>query len=424
MSNLLIITSSGGGGLLQSAIAIEQEERKNNPSVNIVKKDLLLQWTGGLIGLFGRFFYNWTQRSGKVFFTNLLVRCNLAAEYVFYPIIFIAALNVLFRKKIDRVIDNQVMGVGPIIKAIRLYNKITKKNIVLQKVFVDFPTKEYGYYVKPIKKLSKNDKKYIRIITIEPLLDGEKTNGEFWERYCGLKEDQITYKRYTIRLAFKDFEKLARPKEDFEIKIRSSLAAEKILMQKCFSKGSINAKATDEGFSFSIKKEDKLFVLLLGSQPSGTAVLEYLRKFILEIKEKKIKTPCHLFVFSDKFLEEKKCLFHKIYDLLEGEKDLSQLFSLVPMGFQKDDVIAPLFFRSDLTITRSGGHTMMELMAIAKGENWIHSEAQGENPTFEELIKGIPCWEAGNARYFSRNFKGEIITPKTLISKIREKKVL
>ena len=38
---LLIITSSGGGGLLQAANAKEQEAKINDPTIEVVKKDLV-----------------------------------------------------------------------------------------------------------------------------------------------------------------------------------------------------------------------------------------------------------------------------------------------------------------------------------------------------------------------------------------------
>ena len=193
-NNILIITSSGGGGLLQSAIAIEQEERKKDPKANIIKKDLLIEWTGGFIGLFGRSFYNWTQRSGSVFLTNFLVRFNSLADYIFYPLVFFCSLYNLFKLKIDRVIDNQVVDVSAIIKAIRIYNFFTKKKIFMEKVFVDLPTREYEQFLKRIKKLTKKDKKFIRLITIEPLLDDEKSNEEYWKKYCKISENQVVYK--------------------------------------------------------------------------------------------------------------------------------------------------------------------------------------------------------------------------------------
>lgn len=419
--NLLIITSSGGGGLLQSAIAIEQEQKKINPEINIVKRDLLMQWTGGAIGLFGRFFYNWTQRSGNVFWTNALTRGNLIADYIFYPIVFFAALTVLFRNKIDKVFDNQPMGLAPIIKALRIYNKLTKKNIVLQKVLVDLPTKEYAQLLKGIKKLSAKDKKWLHIFTIEPLLENERSYQEYWEKYGRISEEQITYKKYIIRESFKNFEKMPRPQNDFFVKIRSG--DEKEIAEKIFSKGSIGYKENDEGFEFKIGSKDKLFVILLGSQPSPNAILGYVSNFIEEIKLFKGEKKYHLFVFCDKFSKEKKGNFQSVLDLIDSTADYPKNLTIVPMSFQRDDVIAPLFFRSDLTITRSGGHTIMEIMAIVKKEKWIHSETKNSD-SFEELLKGIPFWEAGNARYLKKTMNGDIVSPDILRAKLQTKQVL
>jgi hypothetical protein len=419
MSNILIITSSGGGGLLQSAIAIEQEERKIDPKVNIIKKDLLMEWTGGLIGLFGRFFYNWTQRSGNVLLTNIFVNCNRYADSLFYPLVFSCTLYNLFKHNVDRVIDNQPMNANAITRAIRFYNWWKKKNIFLEKVFVDLPTKEYKQMMKGVKCISKKDKKFIKIFTVEPLLDGEKNDEEFWKKNCALPQGQVIYKKYIIRESFKKFQGLESPKGPFEIKIRFHSNEEGEIIKKCFSKGSIKVKEGSGEYIFTIFPEDSLYTVLLGSQPSSNAVYKYVKGFIQKIKttdQKGKKT--FLFIFADKFSGEKETLFHKILKLIE-EKNHPQNLFIIPMSFQKDDVIAPLFYRSNLTLTRSGGHTMMELMAVSKGKKLIHSEAKkkGEEKkiSYAELLKGIPCWELGNARYLHEKFNGDIVTPDTIL---------
>ena len=128
----------------------------------------------------------------------------------------------------------------------------------------------------------------------------------------------------------------------------------------------------------------------------------------------------YLFIFCGDFRKDKKNLFYKIFNLIENFEDYPKCLNIIPMSFQKDDVISDLFHRSDITITKSGGHTIMELMAVAKGEKWIHSEGRGEE--FEELLKGIPFWEAGNACYLREKFGGDIVNP--LVLKERMKAVL
>ena len=420
---ILIITSSGGGGLLQSAIAIEQEEKKKDPDVKIIKKDFLKDW-GGPLGGFGVRAYNWTQRSGNVFLTNVLVACNMVAEYFFYPVAMACILSTLFKNKINRVIDNQVMNTSCIIQSIRIYNRITKKKIVLEKVLVDLPTKEYRKILKSIKSLSKINKKHIRIFTVEPLLEEEQDNKEFWQKYCKISEEQITYKKYIIRNSFKQFQHKPKCAESFDLRTVFSSDEEKKAIEKCFKRGFLakNFKVNKNFFIFSIKPEDKVFVILLGTQPSSEAVCKYIKGFIEKVKhDSDKKCNYNLFVFADRFSLEQECMFSKICNLVSGITDYPNNLSVIPMSFQKDDVLAPLFYRGDLTITRSGGHTIMELMAVSRGCNWIHSEARaslGSKALYEDLLNGIPCWEKGNARYLHEKFKGEVVTPEILYDKL------
>jgi len=86
------------------------------------------------------------------------------------------------------------------------------------------------------------------------------------------------------------------------------------------------------------------------------------------------------------------------------------------MTFQSDEIIAPLFFRSDMTCTRSGGQTSMELMCVGQGKIWIHSETKNKGKVLqnEDLLKGIPGWEAGNAAYLQRFRNAQLVTPFTI----------
>jgi hypothetical protein len=37
--------------------------------------------------------------------------------------------------------------------------------------------------------------------------------------------------------------------------------------------------------------------------------------------------------------------------------------------------------------------------------------------TFDEMIKGIPFWELGNARYLHKMFGGDVVSPETVYDK-------
>jgi len=83
------------------------------------------------------------------------------------------------------------------------------------------------------------------------------------------------------------------------------------------------------------------------------------------------------------------------------------------MCFQSGEVIAPLYYRSDATFTRSGGLTAMELMSVAQGQIWIHSELKNACKSETSLAKGMPIWERGNVHYLKEMKGAKLITPET-----------
>ena len=61
----------------------------------------------------------------------------------------------------------------------------------------------------------------------------------------------------------------------------------------------------------------------------------------------------------------------------------------------------------------------MELMCVSSGEMWIHSETkkkseQKEDLSLEQLLEGIPGWEAANALYLKKVCNAKIIAPEIL----------
>ena len=107
-------------------------------------------------------------------------------------------------------------------------------------------------------------------------------------------------------------------------------------------------------------------------------------------------------------------LFKRVAQFIQEVKNYPKNLTIVPMSFQQDDTLGPLFFRSDITCTRSGGQTAMELMCANRGRIWIHSESKKANPTEDEFLKGIPAWESANAVYLQHLKNAKIVTPDTV----------
>ena len=72
--------------------------------------------------------------------------------------------------------------------------------------------------------------------------------------------------------------------------------------------------------------------------------------------------------------EHKNSLLKRMHDFVQKVDNFPMHLNIIPMCFQGDEVIAPLYYRSDATFTRSGGLTSMELLSVATGQIWIHSE--------------------------------------------------
>jgi hypothetical protein len=417
---LLIITSSGGGGLLQTANAKEQEAKLADPNIVIVRKDVLRDWVGNFFGKFCSQMYNNAQMKGNLAAIRFVISSQCIFDFFAWPYFFLRALQTLFKEDVDHVIDTQPMGTSAILKALRIYHRKRGKQVFLQKVLVDLPTKSATHFFRPIRKLSKKDRSYLQLTSIAPLLDEGQSAEDFWQKNCNLSDKEIYYEDVYVRQAFKKFQHKKKSKENFPVFLRFKSEDELRLMKKAFERGQIAASIKGDEVHFSVPPKDKLITILLGSQPASESTYNYVLKFIqLASAENASKTPCHIFVFCSEPNFHGQNLFSNVADYIGSIKKYPEHVTVVPFSFQNDDCIAPLFFRSDLTITRSGGQTAMELMCISKGEMWIHSETkkdpeQKEDLTLEELLKGIPGWEAANAQYLCKVSNAKIVTPDTM----------
>jgi hypothetical protein len=411
---VLIITSSGGGGLLQAANAKEQEIKSQDPDAIVIHRDVMKDWMWKPVGKFCIWAWNGAQIRGNVWVQSFFGMVAPFVEYFFWPHIFVYSLYTLFKEDVDQVIDTQIMGTSAIIKALRYFNRRSKKTVHLQKVLVDLPTKRATHFFVTIKSLSEKDRKYIKLITIAPMLENGETEEEFWRVNCNLTRNELQYEDYYVRQSFLKYRNLERKPEIMILKTRYRNQEELELIEKAIQRGNSQFKKKSGEIEFSISPETLVFTLLLGSQPASDATLNYVKKFIEIAKNNKCHgVPIHLFVFCANHQPGQSTLFTRVVDFIEKLTEYPTSLTVIPMSFQSDDVIAPLFFRSDITCTRSGGQTAMELMSVGRGKIWVHSEAKkGKGDlTNEELLKGIPGWESANASYLQQVRNAEIVTP-------------
>lgn len=405
---LLIITSSGGGGLIQTANAKEQEALARDPNILIVRRDLLKDWIWTPLGRYFINSWNHAQLKGNVSVQQFYVWAQFLVDCFLHPTIFFYAISTVFKEDVDHVIDTQVFGTSAIIKALRIFNWMKKKAVRFEKVLVDLPTKKATHFFRPIKNLSKKNKKLLQLTTITPILEDGETGEQFWQETCGLSEKEVNYEEVYVRLAFRKYKGKSKANLPIQIKVHYKLEEELALMRKAYEKGPIRAVVKDREVEFHIEPEDRMFTILLGSQPANGATFNYVKNWIALAREfPKVRT--HLFVFCADHVTNEDTLLKRVSELTDKIRDYPKNLSVIPFSFQNETVIAPLFFRSDATCTRSGGQTAMELMCVSTGEIWIHSEAKKD----QDLLEGIPGWEAASAVYLQKLRGAKILTPDT-----------
>lgn len=422
---LLIITSSGGGGLLQAANAKEQEALAADPGLHIIRRDVLRDWVGDTFGKFCIAYWNTAQRGGHVWAQIFVWRVQWIFDLISWPKVFFQTLKILFAENFDRIIDTQNLCTSAILKAIRIYNQKRNKDLRLEKVLVDLPTKKATHYFRSIKSLSKEDKRFLKLTTITPLLEEGETAEDFWQSNCGLSERDIQYENFYVRQSFRKYQNIPRNQKPFSISIRYNNSEELSFILKSCRRGGIDYLIQDEKIVFCIHPQDTVFTILLGSQPANQATLNYVKGLIQLAHDLSVRKgkKIHLFVFCSEHCPGKPSLFAKVADYIDQMQEYPRSLSVIPFSFQRDDVIAPLFYRSDLSCTRSGGQTAMELMTVSSGEIWVHSEARNDKRplTERELLQGIPAWEAANAVYLQKTRGAKIVTPETFVPHVRKK---
>lgn len=411
----MILTSSGGGGLLQAANAKEQQIRMKNPEAAIVRLDVLKDWAGRRFGEYCLRKWNRAQMQGNVRALRFLIASQAYFDGIGWIYFFFRALHLFLKEEVDVVIDTQPIATAPVLKALRIYNWKSGKKVVLRKIVVDLPTPAATHFFRPIRRLSGKDRSLLRLVTIAPFLEEGESAEQFWQKHCRLSDHEICYEDLYVRQSFLKYKHQPRQKDCFPIRIRCKSEEEREWMEKSFRSAHLSVTRESKALSFSIPPEAWVMTVLLGSQPANGATFFYVKNFIEAAKKiPLLQKRCFLFVFCSEYRSDQPTLFRQVVELMEKTESYPSHAAVIPFSFQEDDVIASLFYRSNMSCTRSGGQTAMELMCVSRGQICIHSEACEDEES--ALLQGIPGWEAANALYLKKYFRAQIVTPRTFVS--------
>lgn len=399
MEKILIVTSSAGGGHITASLALEDKiKRTKSKDVEFVKKDLLKDWLPKWLGLFKTGLWNLAQSKGSIRALKWMGNQQASIDFLLWPYVFFRAFFCLRREKPSQFFDTQPLSSSTLLKALRLYNYFYGKNLCLEKVITDLPTKKAEHFFQRIRRLSVKDASFIRLITTKPLLEKGETLEGFWLERANLPLSQISIGPPILREGFLDY--VGKTSREKNVEIAFSC---KNLEEIAFFAGCDYVEMQQEGFSINLGSEDLLFTVLLGARPPSSALVEYLEGF-LQFFQKTYKGSVYIVLCCSRKKKLQKELF-------SFQKKASKNVKILPVSKQKCSTIAALLHYSQINITKSGGQTAMELLGVATGDIWIHSESDQINSE-KKLLEGMALWESDNARYLMKEKGAKIVTPK------------
>lgn len=425
MINSLIITSSGGSGHRQVSTAIH--EKLENTPLKIKEIDVMRSGCsfGKIIGKKCTDFWDEAQKKGDILTQVHLVKLQPIAEALFFLSTFFTIARALLKplRLPEQVICTQPLNLFAITSAVRFANWYRKGKGKIQYVdlyITDLPTKKAVHFLKSLKRLnavSKKCFKLIRLHTPQVFSSNGISTEEFWQMHTSLQSKQIVECDFPLSKAYTPecIHLLPMPASNATIDIQLFTDNEHEKMRNLCPDMQIADK-----ISFNILPRDHVGILMLGSCPEQQAVLNYVHAMIAASKKSvSFERPSYyFFVGCGGQSNGKNSLYSRVCRAIIAAK-LNSRIKIIPFIGQP---VASFFARSDMSITRSGGSTSGELIALKKRKNenkkiFIHSlqnrlsNIQDRKKTRKELLEKIPLWENGNAKYLCLNYGAEIINP-------------
>lgn len=286
----------------------------------------------------------------------------------------------------------------------------------------DLPTPVAVHFFDPIRRIAQN--KHLvadRIIlhTVEPAEGGVKWLAD----QTGLHDWQIKVEKFMpVTDDFTRGNGLPRPHTRTPLRLKAQLPDEAAFL------------GGEYGVS-TIGEDDTVLLIMLGSQPTASAMQKYQEQAkLLEAQAEKGQGLYWVFLAcGSPTTSDYKDLFNElVVDATQfnaQQKQLGRKMRIMPFTGQP---AATILGRADISVTRSGGMTCGELLALAsRGDNrrvLLHVEIPPETPETPPEDKqgrlawegavlegGMVPWEAGNARFLMRKLGAEVVTADILL---------
>lgn len=393
----------------------------------------------GKVGKWASSTWNTAQQKGDVKALEKMASKQWLSDLFFGPFVFFSTLNSLKEHKPKNVVSTQAMATPAILLAIAVYNKFYKpkkeKDVTLHLYMTDMPTIHSTHFFNSLKNLGHHTgKKYL--VLHAPKLG----NDQSWEELCNMPRKQVKeldVKNLPVRPAF--LKAINQQKYDPEkplVKFKVSGNQELKLLNEVLKRQNYNLALSNPTLLDQINKKkalildypmqstDKRCSIMLGSQPTRTAIEEYINGFI-EMAKENPNIVRHIFICAGEFEEKSSCFYKDLCAFLiekSADNNWPKNLHAIPLSYQDADQIVSLGLQCD-TITRSGGSTSMEFIILdqtlpistSKRRRMIHAEeVQGRGIGLEDLVKSIPLWERGNFYFLEETVGAKVIAPRYL----------
>lgn len=344
----------------------------------------------GRLGDKGADSWNNAQKAGNLSTLTRIASLGWIGELLLYPFIYFKVKHLFMQMKQEprHIISTQAFCLNAIARAVLAVNKEKGWNMHIDVHLTDLPSKMATHFFPSVRRAT-NDAKLQKLITLHaphPLVKSGSSEADFWRKHCG-KAHVVSSDVYPIRRAFLETKSLGEKLSKSETTISMKLNHEN--ESKILDCGKEDTEA--KTYEITVKKEDKVGFLMLGSQPTTESVRAWLHTFVEESRKQTQKKDREYYFFlfcgaPEKANAQNPLLesVRKEIECMQKQHTLPANVHIVPFTNQNADFIAHLMARSDLTITRSGGATSMELLQLRQSKDipkrpdqctFIHSEA-------------------------------------------------
>jgi len=388
-SKVCLITTKGGGGHLQAANALEKE--LYSTGIACLKVDLLEDhFAPSCIGRFLTGMWDKAKKEGNgkklEQFANgtfCKIPCRRAADALFYLPVFLGLSTRLFLyPEMNTVIDTQPLCTSAVAAAIGFIRFITRRKVCLYKVLTDFPTPQCVHFAEGVKRTALSMRKTITLVSAPPLLGAYPSDEEFWKNVFGVEKSQVLYDSFPIRENFR--------KKTFSPSLQLSTSSEEEMQ---LLKELLTGYQENSHFILTDLPASTWGVISLGSIAEQKATLKYINSFL-----QKTETPLTLFIACG---NKENGLYNQVAAVAQKEKN--GLNRIIPLSFQSDLELAPLFHFANFGVYATGGSTLQEAYTVATGKIFMHSQE-----------KSSIVWEEGNLLWMKHFRQAARVTPATV----------